>query len=270
MFCGDQSDFYIYVFEGLVRVLACSPTETTISSSMFCHLCWFRFNSILDQIKSLINDDTSYMKGSLTMRTQKCYAVRPNVSEFLDIARRAYTEVVDDIAGELLNFSRVCKGLFVNGQLPVHLPQPHHHNWWSLTITGVKYSFIITFCSWDPFIMFIKVLNLTKSFLISNRPCKCGQTSAHCLFKWHATVTYQSLIRSFHIPSYLYVLWWTSALLMCCAVADQDWWPSLERSTAYPSGQVSAAHVASLFKWSWRVGSYLGGSYQRSSSKWAK
>uniref|UniRef100_A0A672N9M0 MutS homolog 4 n=1 Tax=Sinocyclocheilus grahami TaxID=75366 RepID=A0A672N9M0_SINGR len=57
------------------------------------------FNSILDQIKSLINDDTSYMKGSLTMRTQKCYAVRPNVSEFLDIARRAYTEVVDDIAG---------------------------------------------------------------------------------------------------------------------------------------------------------------------------
>lgn len=42
------------------------------------------------------------MKGSLTMRTQKCYAVRPNVSEFLDIARRAYTEVVDDIAGELL------------------------------------------------------------------------------------------------------------------------------------------------------------------------
>ncbi|XP_073783842.1 mutS protein homolog 4 isoform X2 [Danio rerio] len=58
-----------------------------------------RFNSILDHIKSLINDDTSYMKGSLTMRTQKCYAVRPNVSEFLDIARRAYTEVVDDIAG---------------------------------------------------------------------------------------------------------------------------------------------------------------------------
>uniref|UniRef100_A0A3P8UIC9 DNA mismatch repair protein MutS clamp domain-containing protein n=1 Tax=Cynoglossus semilaevis TaxID=244447 RepID=A0A3P8UIC9_CYNSE len=33
------------------------------------------------------------------MRTQKCYAVRPNVNEFLDIARRAYTEIVDDIAG---------------------------------------------------------------------------------------------------------------------------------------------------------------------------
>lgn len=42
------------------------------------------------------------MKGSLNMRTQKCYAVRPNVNELLDIARRAYTEVVDDIAGERL------------------------------------------------------------------------------------------------------------------------------------------------------------------------
>lgn len=54
---------------------------------------------ILEQIKTVINDDTSYLKGSLNMRTQKCYAVRPNINEFLDIARRAYTEIVDDIAG---------------------------------------------------------------------------------------------------------------------------------------------------------------------------
>ncbi|KAJ7990722.1 hypothetical protein DPEC_G00289860 [Dallia pectoralis] len=58
-----------------------------------------RFDMILEQIKTVINDDTSYMKGSLNMRAQKCYAVRPNINEFLDIARRAYTEIVDDIAG---------------------------------------------------------------------------------------------------------------------------------------------------------------------------
>ncbi|MBN3298758.1 MSH4 protein, partial [Amia calva] len=58
-----------------------------------------RFDRILEQIKTTINDNTSYMKGSLNMRTQKCYAVRPNINEFLDIARRAYTEIVDDIAG---------------------------------------------------------------------------------------------------------------------------------------------------------------------------
>ncbi|XP_072314112.1 mutS protein homolog 4 [Eucyclogobius newberryi] len=57
-----------------------------------------RFDMILEQIKTVINDDTTYLKGSLNMRTQKCYAVRPNINEFLDIARRAYTEIVDDIA----------------------------------------------------------------------------------------------------------------------------------------------------------------------------
>ncbi|CAG5866395.1 unnamed protein product [Menidia menidia] len=58
-----------------------------------------RFDVILEQIKTVINSDTTYLKGSLNMRTQKCYAVRPDINEFLDIARRAYTEIVDDIAG---------------------------------------------------------------------------------------------------------------------------------------------------------------------------
>uniref|UniRef100_A0A3Q2DG95 MutS homolog 4 n=1 Tax=Cyprinodon variegatus TaxID=28743 RepID=A0A3Q2DG95_CYPVA len=58
-----------------------------------------RFKLILEQIKTVVNDDTTYLKGSLNMRTQKCYAVRPNINEFLDIARRVYTEIVDDIAG---------------------------------------------------------------------------------------------------------------------------------------------------------------------------
>ncbi|XP_052009228.1 mutS protein homolog 4 [Xyrauchen texanus] len=74
-------------------------SKTALLQAYYTSLEDSRFKSILDQIKSMINDDTSYMKGSLNMRTQKCYAVRPNVNEFLDIARRAYTEVVDDIAG---------------------------------------------------------------------------------------------------------------------------------------------------------------------------
>lgn len=55
---------------------------------------------MLEQIKTVISDDVNYISGSLNMRTQKCYAVRPNINEFLDIARRAYTEIVDDIAGD--------------------------------------------------------------------------------------------------------------------------------------------------------------------------
>ncbi|KFV76134.1 MutS protein 4, partial [Dryobates pubescens] len=58
-----------------------------------------RFGIILEKITTVINDETRYSKGCLNMRTQKCYAVKPNISEFLDITRRTYTEIVDDIAG---------------------------------------------------------------------------------------------------------------------------------------------------------------------------
>lgn len=68
---------------------------------IFISRSFLRFDMILEQIKTVINPDTTYLKGSLNMRTQKCYAVRPNINEFLDIARRAYTEIVDDIAGTL-------------------------------------------------------------------------------------------------------------------------------------------------------------------------
>lgn len=71
-----------------------------LASPTLCRCVHLRFDILLEQIKTVINDDTTYLKGSLNMRTQKCYAVRPNINEFLDIARRAYTEIVDDIAGD--------------------------------------------------------------------------------------------------------------------------------------------------------------------------
>ncbi|XP_053549161.1 mutS protein homolog 4 [Bombina bombina] len=64
-----------------------------------------RFGLILDKIKTVINDDTRHTKGCLNMRTQKCYAVKPNINEFLDIARRTYAEIVDDIAGMISQLS---------------------------------------------------------------------------------------------------------------------------------------------------------------------
>ncbi|XP_028838763.1 mutS protein homolog 4 [Denticeps clupeoides] len=73
--------------------------KTALLTAYCTSLADSRFDRILEQIKMVINDDATYMKGSLNMRTQKCYAVRPNINEFLDIARRAYTEIVDDIAG---------------------------------------------------------------------------------------------------------------------------------------------------------------------------
>ncbi|KAM5147945.1 mutS protein homolog 4 isoform 3-T3 [Mantella aurantiaca] len=64
-----------------------------------------RFDLVLEKIRTVINDDTRYIRGCLNMRTQKCYAVKPNISEFLDIARRTYAEIIDDIAGMISQLS---------------------------------------------------------------------------------------------------------------------------------------------------------------------
>ena len=35
-----------------------------------------RFGILLDKIREVIHDDTHYQKGSLSMRTQKCFAIK--------------------------------------------------------------------------------------------------------------------------------------------------------------------------------------------------
>ncbi|MEJ1276866.1 mutS homolog 4 [Cricetulus griseus] len=47
-----------------------------------------RFGLILEKIKTVINDDARYMKGCLNMRTQKCYAVRSNISMISQLAEK--------------------------------------------------------------------------------------------------------------------------------------------------------------------------------------
>ncbi|KAK3612393.1 hypothetical protein CHS0354_031987 [Potamilus streckersoni] len=57
-----------------------------------------RFETIMSKINIVIHEDTHYQTGALNMRTQKCFAVKPGLNGLLDIARRTYTEIVDDIA----------------------------------------------------------------------------------------------------------------------------------------------------------------------------
>ncbi|KAJ8319978.1 hypothetical protein KUTeg_001565 [Tegillarca granosa] len=75
-----------------------------------------RYNLMMTKISSVIHDDTRYQKGTLNMRTQKCFAVRvvlvfrhrediicicntiSDINGLLDVARRTYTEIVDDIS----------------------------------------------------------------------------------------------------------------------------------------------------------------------------
>ncbi|XP_073448179.1 mutS protein homolog 4 [Aquarana catesbeiana] len=79
--------------------------KTSLLKAYYSSLEDERFDLILEKIRTVINDDTRYIRGCLNMRTQKCYAVKPNISEFLDIARRTYAEIVDDIAGMISQLS---------------------------------------------------------------------------------------------------------------------------------------------------------------------
>ncbi|KAM4722963.1 mutS protein homolog 4 [Rhinophrynus dorsalis] len=79
--------------------------KTPLLNAYYTSLEDNRFGIILGKIRNVINDDTRYTKGCLNMRTQKCYAIKPHINEFLDIARRTYAEIVDDIAGMISQLS---------------------------------------------------------------------------------------------------------------------------------------------------------------------
>ncbi|XP_052784733.1 mutS protein homolog 4-like [Mya arenaria] len=56
-----------------------------------------RFTVMLNKINCIVHEDARYQKGALIMRSQKCFAVKPNINGLLDIARKTYTEIIDDI-----------------------------------------------------------------------------------------------------------------------------------------------------------------------------
>ncbi|XP_062517164.1 mutS protein homolog 4-like [Corticium candelabrum] len=57
-----------------------------------------RYKLMIEEIDTVIHAETCHQKGALNKRTQKCFAVKSQINGLLDIARRTYTELVDDIA----------------------------------------------------------------------------------------------------------------------------------------------------------------------------
>ncbi|KAL7674216.1 hypothetical protein ACOME3_000495 [Neoechinorhynchus agilis] len=56
-----------------------------------------RFNNLSKTLASVIHSDAKFQEGLMKSRTQKCYAIKPGINQLLDVARKAYSEVVDDI-----------------------------------------------------------------------------------------------------------------------------------------------------------------------------
>uniref|UniRef100_A0ABI7Y4K0 DNA mismatch repair proteins mutS family domain-containing protein n=1 Tax=Felis catus TaxID=9685 RepID=A0ABI7Y4K0_FELCA len=170
-----------------------------------------RFGIILEKIKTIINDDARYMKGCLNMRTQKCYAVRSNINEFLDIARRTYTEIVDDIAGMISQLAEKyslplrtsfssARGFFIqmttdcaalpNNQLPPEF----------IKISKVKNSY--TFTSTDLIKMNERCQESLREIYHMTYMIVCKLLSEiyehiHCLYKLSDTVSMLDMLLSF-------------------------------------------------------------------------
>ncbi|CAG0890009.1 unnamed protein product [Darwinula stevensoni] len=56
-----------------------------------------RFGLMLREIGKVLRPDAFVHKGSVAMKTQRCFAVKSDINGLLDAARRTYSEVIDDI-----------------------------------------------------------------------------------------------------------------------------------------------------------------------------
>jgi DNA mismatch repair protein MSH4 len=56
-----------------------------------------RFESVLTRVLEILNENAKVQKGSASMRLQRCFAIKSGVNGLLDVARRIYCEIVDDV-----------------------------------------------------------------------------------------------------------------------------------------------------------------------------
>eukprot|EP00048_Salpingoeca_helianthica_P008174 m.119619 g.119619 ORF g.119619 m.119619 type:complete len:869 (+) comp14532_c0_seq3:2474-5080(+) len=103
---------------------ATSPLLTTYRSCLDDP----RLESMRRKIDDVVHPDSHFSRKTLDMRTQKCFAVKSGLNGMLDVARRTYTETVEDISemiGQLADKYKlslrtgfnVTRGFFVTLQL---------------------------------------------------------------------------------------------------------------------------------------------------------
>ncbi|KPJ08601.1 MutS protein-like 4 [Papilio machaon] len=73
------------------------------------------YNEIYERIRKIIQDDAHLEKGAMGS-LQRCFAVRPEINGLLDVARRTYSELIEDI-------QKVVEQLSESHDLPIRLNQ---------------------------------------------------------------------------------------------------------------------------------------------------
>ncbi|KAK3858581.1 hypothetical protein Pcinc_035236 [Petrolisthes cinctipes] len=76
--------------ETFTNPLLASVTETVSSPVL---------SDLLKVLRGLLREDARLVKGAAAMRTLRCYTIKSSVNGLLDVARKIYSEIIDDIIG---------------------------------------------------------------------------------------------------------------------------------------------------------------------------
>ncbi|XP_059093663.1 mutS protein homolog 4-like isoform X2 [Tigriopus californicus] len=79
--------------------------ESKLLNDIYNSLEDLRFQYIMERVCEIIQDDAKVQRGSAAMKLQRCFAIRNGVNGLLDVARRTYCEIVDDIEGMVVQLA---------------------------------------------------------------------------------------------------------------------------------------------------------------------
>lgn len=57
-----------------------------------------------DKILTLIHADARFVKGCTSLSMQRCFAIKADINELLDVARQIYCELLSDMKGKRIIF----------------------------------------------------------------------------------------------------------------------------------------------------------------------
>lgn len=67
-----------------------------------------QYTIMLQKIYETLNDDSHLSQKFDVNQFQRCFAVKTGLNSFLDIARIAYTELVQDFNGKKTKYTALC------------------------------------------------------------------------------------------------------------------------------------------------------------------
>ncbi|WAQ95648.1 MSH4-like protein, partial [Mya arenaria] len=161
-----------------------------------------RFTVMLNKINCIVHEDARYQKGALIMRSQKCFAVKPNINGLLDIARKTYTEIIDDITDLVQQMSgtynlplKVAYSSSRGFHIQMYTGGPDGHTQDSLPgifikVTKIKNTF--NFTTTDLFYLAFSFLSSVMTELLNGVRDDIG-----CLYKLTDTVAMLDMLLSF-------------------------------------------------------------------------